>query len=336
VVSRRVVACVRGDTASPALVARQEAAPELRAGEVMVRVAAAVVDPEPLLTGTYPRVPDAAFVGSIERVAHSTGRDALKPGARVVGVGPLADLTVVAAGCVSEVPDGAGTTDESLAGLPVLESVVAALDDVNAGPGEQVLVSGNGLAARLVSQLLTVKTGRSPETLSAAERAGGNRGGSGGRNARGAGGADQRAGRGRRVRGQEAGGRQQARESDLLIDTTADPARWQAVLAQVRRLGRALLVIPAGSQILPFDFYPRVHRGSLSLLVRRVPAPLRSAAAGGGVMAGHPAQRVLRLDGLLVEVHAGAGTVPVSGAPLFNLIGAGGGQGLLVRFEPRA
>jgi threonine dehydrogenase-like Zn-dependent dehydrogenase len=58
---------------------------------------------------------------------------------------------------------------------------------------------------------------------------------------------------------------------DVLIDTTAAPALWAPLLARVRPEGRVALLTPPGAQVCRFDFYPGVHRRSLSLLARRVP-----------------------------------------------------------------
>jgi hypothetical protein len=198
------------------------------------------------------------------------------------------------------------------------------------------VVSGAGLAARLISQLVEMKTGRPPDVMPSDDRARGERGGGKGRGARGGGGGRNGGGRGdRRARGARGDERPQSREFDLLVDTTGDPVRWRAALAQVRRLGRALLMIPPGPHILPFDFYPQVHRGSVSLIVRRVPAVPRKTAPVNGDGAVHHALRMLRLDGLLAEVGPGPGPASPDGA-LFRLIGAPDGRGLLLRFGMEA
>lgn len=63
---------------------------------------------------------------------------------------------------------------------------------------------------------------------------------------------------------------QQVRDADVLVDASGDAIWWPVVMARLRRQGRVLLLIPAGEQVYAFDFYPYVHRSSLTVLVRRV------------------------------------------------------------------
>jgi hypothetical protein len=123
-------------------------------------------------------------------------------------------------------------------------AVLRAVRDADIRVADRVLISGSGLVADLAERTVRLLGGRVTRALTAEEGPScGERGGPG-------------------VTG----------EFDVLVDTTADPVRWSRGFGFLRDQGRALLLLPLGSHAHPFDFYPTVHRRSLSVLARRLPA----------------------------------------------------------------
>lgn len=125
--------------------------------------------------------------------------------------------------------------------LPYIEAISMALSALEVRSGERALVSGDGQTALRAAEALERMTGLAVLRAMPGEAEG-------------------------------AIGSRQAPEVDVLVDTSGDADWWGLVLGRVRRQGRVLLLIPPGKQSVAFDFYSRVHRGSLTLLVRRVPA----------------------------------------------------------------
>lgn len=292
--TRRVLACVRQARAVRSLVVTEEVLPVPAQGEVLVQVACAVVDPEPILAGCTPDIPEGAFIGTVR-----TGSDSahLQPGDWVAGVGPLADFVTVSIGRLQPLAADAGFARDAMTLLPLLASVVSALGDAGIAQGDRVLISGRGLAARLVEQVAEIHTGSAPRTL---------------------------------LRGDPPNRRE---DFDILIDTTADSAWWPRVLPLVREQGRVLLLLPPGPQVYPLDFYPAIHRRSLRLSARRVPSAGRQLASTGE--GSRFLQRLLdeglvRLHGLLADVRVGAQSS--SGATI-HLDAVAEGHGLVCWFE---
>lgn len=56
---------------------------------------------------------------------------------------------------------------------------------------------------------------------------------------------------------------------DLVVDTTGEPDSWGGNLHSLRRGGTILLIVPPWSEPAGFDFYPYVHRRSLSVVAQR-------------------------------------------------------------------
>jgi NADPH:quinone reductase-like Zn-dependent oxidoreductase len=253
--------------------------------------------------GRTPDVPTGAFLGTVGDGAASPG---LKPGDLVAGVGPLADRVSVARDRLRLLDADARSPREGLALLPVVASLVDALGSARLALGDRVCVSGQGLAARLSMQLAELSTGSPPSALS---RNGG-------------------------VNGtQDAGAPHDTVGVDLLVDTTADSAWWSKALPLVREQGRVLLLLPPGPQVYPFDFYPMIHRRSLSLLARRVPGISgRPTIAQDDIrVLQHLFDRgLLAADGLLTSVRAES--LGAMGS-LFDLNAVGTNQGLVWWFD---
>jgi hypothetical protein len=107
------------------------------------------------------------------------------------------------------------------------------------------------------------------------------------------------------------------------------------VLALVGRMGTVLLLVPPGPQVQPFDFYQRVHRGSFSMLTRRVPSPHRPSAASGddSRLVQHLLDHgLVNPQGLLSVVKVRANG---SSSPTIDLTTVAEGMGLVVRFDDR-
>lgn len=294
--TRRVLACVRQARAVRSLVVTEEVLPVPAPGEVLVQVACAVVDPEPILAGCTPDIPEGAFIGTVR-----TGSDSarLQPGDWVAGVGPLADFATVSADRLQPLAADAGFARDALALLPLFDSVVSALGDAGIAQGDRVLISGRGLAARLVEQVAEIHTGSAPHTL---------------------------------LRG-DPPNRREDFSFDILIDTTADSSWWPRVLSLVREQGRVLLLLPPGPQVHPLDFYPAIHRRSLRLLARRVPSTggqSTSMGEGSRIRQQLLDEGLVRLHGLLAEVRVGA--QPSSSATI-HLDAVAEGHGLVCWFE---
>ena len=244
----RIVTPSRKDGRVDALTVRMQEAVLPPDGFVAVRVDLAIFDPEPHAGFEADTSPAVGFVGTVESAGRSTG---LTPGARVAGVGPLADMVFVRPEMLS-----AATGDDH----PVPEDVLAILDaslrhalaTIGIAPGERVAVSGQGLGARLAEGCARA-LGGSVDLLSDKEPP------RGGGSIRGKGQADEGV-------------------FDLLVDLSADSTRWSQLLPRVRRNGRVLLLLPPGEQVRTFDFYPRVHKASCTLRACRWP----SIAGGRG------------------------------------------------------
>ncbi len=163
--------------------------------------------------------------------------------------------------------------DEFLELVLLACSIRVALRHVGLALGDRVCVSGSGPLARLTAQLAELCTGVPPT----------------------------RAGDG------PEGGAHDGAPCDLLVDASADPSLWAAVLPRVREQGRVLLLLPPGRQVYPYDFYPMVHRRSLSLLARRVPPEPPAAGIPAGDVYAEDIQAVRHLfeRGLLVHPEAG-------------------------------
>jgi len=58
--------------------------------------------------------------------------------------------------------------------------------------------------------------------------------------------------------------------ADLLIEATGEPLKWQVNLERVRDSGRVLLLLEPRRGTADFDFYPQVHRRSLTLAVQKI------------------------------------------------------------------
>lgn len=160
-------------------------APDIGPGEVRVDVNAAAVNfPDVLLVADRyqlraqtPFVPGSEFAGVVDRVAD--GVTAVSPGDRVFGttfVGAFAEQVTVAAGSLTEIPDGVDDASAAAFGVAhrtayhVLRSVAAVQ------PGEEVVVlgagGGVGLAAVQLSSALgatVTAVASSPAKLAAAE-----------------------------------------------------------------------------------------------------------------------------------------------------------------------
>ncbi len=260
---------------------------------VVVRVSTAIVDPEPFIARTAASPPVGAFVGTIEG---GPMQEALETGAAVVGIGPIGERLTLSATDVWPVR-GADVPRGALALLPFLGPIVAGLAALGVGLGDRALVSGRGLTARLAAVAMEQMTERTPARLAPPRE--GAAGGSGG-----------------------------AAEVDVLVDTTGDTAWWGHVLLQVGKEGRALLLIPPGPQIHSFDFLPRIHRGSLSLAVRRVPSrgdPSAAAALLSRMLADGALAPADVLGGITV------GHAPAEGSPPLHRVPEG--MGLAVQFD---
>lgn len=280
----------------------KEAVPAPEAGQVLVQSVCTIVDLEPLRAGRTHEIPEGAFLG---RVLETSRAENPLPGTFVVGVGPLAEVFPVERESTLPVEGDDGTAPEHLALLPLAAAVLRAVGDADIRVADRVLVSGCGLAADLAGQAARIYAGRVTRVLPAD-----------------AGSA--------RV---DAGGLRDSGGFDVLIDTTADSSVWARSLDLLRDQGRALLLLPPGPQVYPFDFYPAVHRRSLSVLVRRVPAmDERPAAAADAI---RTADRLMRQGILAARERLWAvrvGSTSSAGAT-GDLNEAGGAAGLLCWFD---
>jgi hypothetical protein len=240
VVTRRVLT-VRSDGGGVrALIANEEPFQADASGaDVLVRVAWTVVDPGVLGAGHANLLPDGVLGGVVERAPATGG---LKRGDAVVGVGAPADLVSLPARSAHLLPAG-GLASPVAPLLPIYPALAAALQPPGVMPRDRVLISGEGLVSALVVRIVRVGGGTARKVDP----------------------------RGSMQDGTVAAARGDG-DADVLIDTTADPRRWQRVLPRVRHEGRVVLLLPPGPRVLPFDFYPTVHRRSLSLVARRVPS----------------------------------------------------------------
>lgn len=263
--------------------------------EVVVDVVCAAVDLRLPRWRSEPHVLEGAFVGR----TRAGGADVDAPGSLVAGIGPIADRVCVPRADL-RVLDVAGMALETLALLPIAATIVAAFRAVRLVLGEQVCVSGDGMVARLAAQLAEVSTGRPVVTVSTVGRA--------------------RAG----LTADDL--------SALVVDATADEEQWKAILPLAQECGRALLLLPGGPQVHPFDFYPAVHLRSLVLAARRVPDAASWRSASDATV--EALRRLLARRGLNADaaawVHVRRGGPANREIPLGAETANGG---LVVRFE---
>lgn len=211
--------------------------------EVLVQVACALVDAgRP--SSTVSAVQSATFVGRLH--------DATAAGESwVVGVGTLG-ARVAARRDLLQPVSLAGSPIEGALFFPYLAPLITAVTDACVGFGDRVVISGEGLLGQLAAHVASLHTGASPRVITRDESASL---------------APSRPGTVDRTTDRE-----RARDADVLIETTAEPQLWPSLLSLVRRTGRVVLVIPPGPYVHPFDFYRTIHKASLTMLVRRVPA----------------------------------------------------------------
>lgn len=230
--------------------------------DAVVRVRLALIDTDAMHASST-RVPaDVPYVGEVEGVSPGSP---LCPGDHVVGIGPLADRLAVRAGDLVRCPDGLRAEEAVL--LPVVASVLWSVRESRIAPGDRVLVTGRGLAAKIAGLAASRHPGVAPvrHPGSSAPQA-------------------------------DSGAHPISGKFDVLIDTTADPAWWGWSLERVVDGGRVSLLLPPGICRHPFDFYPNVHRHSLILSAERVPSVAvweRTAA------------HVSRLTGWLAQISGG-------------------------------
>ena len=55
----------------------------------------------------------------------------------------------------------------------------------------------------------------------------------------------------------------------LVVDTTGDSRLWAGSLPALRSEGTLLLLVPPWARPVDFDFYPHIHRRSLTVVARR-------------------------------------------------------------------
>ncbi|MDR7523042.1 MAG: hypothetical protein QN168_11315 [Armatimonadota bacterium] len=294
---RRVLRYTGARDRGGAFVVTEEPPRTVEADQVLVRCVCAVVDLEPLWITRVPGVPVASFLG---RVVESASPDGPDPGALVVGTGPLGEVVAVRRESVWTV--AGEMPPEHLALLPQAAAVLKAVGEAGIRMGDRVVISGGGVAAGLAMEVARLYAGRWPETMPAASSR------------------------------HSTPGSPDAGACDVLIDTTADAAAWAWRLGLLRVQGVALLLLPPGVWVHAFDFYPMVHRRSLSLLVRRVPeADGRPAATDAITTAGRLIRQGIPTVGerfYTVRLPGGA-----AGADVINLTGMGDAAGLLCRFE---
>ncbi len=230
---------------TPALVAEAHDPAAAQDENAVVRVRVAVIDLEALRAVGAATTVEVGFAGEVECAGKGSG---LQPGDLVAGTGPLADRIVARAADLLACPSGMAA--ETAAMAPLLSSALAAAQWAWIQPGDRVLINGSGLAASIITRLVTMQPGvlltRDP-------------------------GLSDRPGP------IAADGINDM--CDLLFDTTGDPACWALGLGRIADRGRVALLLPQGRQIYPFDFYSDVHRRALAMAAWRVPS--RSAWRAG-------------------------------------------------------
>lgn len=282
-----------------ALIVTEEPLRTVGADQVLVRCVCAVVDLEPLRITRVPGVPVASFLG---RVVESAAPDGPPPGALVVGAGPLGEVVTVRRESLWSVAEE--MPPEHLALLPQAAAVLRAVGEAGIKMGDRVVISGGGLAAGLATEVARLYSGGWPEAVPT-------------------GSASPRP---------AIPGSADAGVCDVLIDTTADAAAWAWGFGLLREQGVALLLLPPGVWVHAFDFYPMVHRRSLSLLARRVPEADGRPAATDAIAT---AKRLIRqglpaVGGHVQSLRLSAGA---AGAESIHLTGVGDAVGLLCWFE---
>lgn len=266
--------------------------------EVLVRVACALVDAG-RHSSTVSAVPPATFVGRLhDATAAQEGW--------VVGVGPLG-ARVAARRDLLQPVSLAGSPVEGALFLPYLAPLITAVTDAGVGFGDRVVISGEGLLGRLAAHVVSLHTGASPRVLTPDESA-----------------ALAASGPGTVDRTTD---RERARDTDVLIETTAEPQLWPSLLSLVRRTGRVVLVIPPGPYVHPFDFYRTIHKGSLTMLVRRVPAVHAAARDADRFLLHLLGSGLIEVAGLVEEAF------PNSGDGTAHAHTGTTGGGVIYRFE---
>lgn len=142
---------------------------------------------------------------------------------------------------------GLATPDETQAAAGVLLALLRAIKQIQIELGESVLVSGNGPVGQVMAQFAGIAgAGRvvglaSDSNQPAAERIVWT--------------GDF----------EQVGQLLPQGQADVLIETTGDPAKLEKLLACVRGGGRVLLLSSSATGSANFDFYPHLHRRSLTL-----------------------------------------------------------------------
>lgn len=149
------------------------------------------------------------------------------------------------------------------AAWPLLLALLRALKQIQIELGESVLVSGNGPVGQIMAQLASiVGAGRvvglvSDSNQPAAERIVWT--------------GDF----------EQVGQLLPHGQADVLVETSGDPAKLEKLLACVRGGGRVLLLASSAAGQANFDFYPHLHRRSLTLKNLTLQAALAEVAPTG-------------------------------------------------------
>lgn len=158
---------------------------------------------------------------------------------------------------------GLATPDETQAATGVLLALLRAIKQIQIELGESVLVSGNGPVGQVMAQFASiVGAGRvvglaSDSNQPAAERIVWT--------------GDF----------EQVGQLLPHGQADVLIETSGDPANLEKGLALVRSGGRILLLASSAASQVNFDFYPHLHRRSLTLRSITLQAALAEVAPTG-------------------------------------------------------
>lgn len=249
-----------------ALLARaNDGSPEVQEDTVWVAAERALVDVGYLGRTVTPdrgwqRVNWCSLSGHVVEAGDRAG--GIQVGDRVGTIGSLASHVALPARVCLRLPDTLGTNWEAWWGLVV--SLFHSLQRLQIEIGESVLVYGGGVVGNLAAQLSLA--------AGAGLVVGFDPGGSSGRgqdDARGTGPVPVWVADRDRLAEALAGG-----QMDALIDVGDDPSQVNRALGLVREGGRALSLSAGGLAPVDLDFYPNVHRRSLTLMS----ATLRSAA----------------------------------------------------------
>lgn len=153
-------------------------APELNAGQVRVRIAAAAVNfPDVLLVADKyqmnvppPFVPGSEFAGIVDAV--SEGVDAFSPGDRVFGsalVGAFATEIVVSAGSLTPTPDGVEDGTAAAFGVAHRTAFHVLRSVAHLQPGEELVVLGAGGGVGLATVQLGALLGASVTAVASSD-----------------------------------------------------------------------------------------------------------------------------------------------------------------------